>query len=174
MEIRLIRQQDAAALSRFYIDNAEHLQPWEPLRAADYHSVAAWTARLREGEQDQVEGRGAYFAGLHADTGEIIGVCSLSNIVRGAFQACHMGYAVGLAHQGQGRMKAICRRAIQYAFGELALHRIMANYMPRNERSAQLLRSLGFAREGLAKRYLLINGRWEDHILTSLVNAECH
>jgi ribosomal-protein-alanine N-acetyltransferase len=48
----------------------------------------------------------------------------------------------------------------------------MANYMPRNERSAKLLASLGFEREGYAKRYLQIAGQWEDHVLTALVDPD--
>lgn len=61
---------------------------------------------------------------------------------------------------------------IPYAFGPLNLHRIMANYMPRNRRSARLLKRLGFRIEGRAPDYLQIAGRWEDHILTSLVNQK--
>ncbi|WP_346837896.1 GNAT family N-acetyltransferase [Microbulbifer sp. SAOS-129_SWC] len=170
MLIRQPHQRDAAALARFYTSNAGHLQPWEPLRPEGYHSVSAWEARLREREREQAEGRAAYFAGFDPHTGATIGVCSLTNIVRGAFQACHMGYAVDLSYQGQGWMKAICLHAIHYAFEELRLHRIMANYIPRNERSGQLLQTLGFEQEGLASKYLLINGRWEDHVLTSLLN----
>lgn len=51
--------------------------------------------------------------------------------------------------------------------GELKLNRIMANYLPDNQRSAGLLARLGFAQEGLAKRYLKINGHWRDHVLTA-------
>jgi ribosomal-protein-alanine N-acetyltransferase len=40
-----------------------------------------------------------------------------------------------------------------------------------NERSGRLLERLGFVREGYARDYLLIAGRWQDHILTSLTNT---
>jgi ribosomal-protein-alanine N-acetyltransferase len=40
-------------------------------------------------------------------------------------------------------------------------------------RSGRLLRALGFVVEGYARDYLQINGRWEDHILTSLTNQAC-
>ncbi len=58
--------------------------------------------------------------------------------------------------------------ATRWAFKELRLHRIMANYQPRNERSGRLLERLGFVREGLAHQYLFIDGEWKDHVLTSL------
>ncbi len=67
-------------------------------------------------------------------------------------------------------MSEAVAKAIDYMFEKQKLHRIMANYMPSNERSARLLHKLGFVVEGCAKKYLLINGRWEDHILSSLTN----
>lgn len=69
-------------------------------------------------------------------------------------------------------MSKVCEAAIEYAFGQLDLNRIMANYMPCNERSGGLLKKLGFSKEGLARKYLKINGRWEDHVLTSLLNPK--
>jgi len=60
--------------------------------------------------------------------------------------------------------------AIRYCFDEMNLHRIMANYMPTNVRSAALLRKLGFAPEGYARDYLFLAGEWQDHVLTALTN----
>jgi ribosomal-protein-alanine N-acetyltransferase len=62
--------------------------------------------------------------------------------------------------------------AIRYAFDELRLHRIMANYVPTNERSGRVLRRLGFVIEGYARDYLFIGGRFMDHVLTSLTNPK--
>lgn len=111
-----------------------------------------------------------HFIGTDKDESHVIGTCSLSNVVRGVFLACHMGYSCAERYEGQGYMKKIVSHTIAYAFNELKLHRIMANYMPDNERSGGLLMSLGFEREGLARDYLHINGKWEDHVLTSLLN----
>ena len=60
--------------------------------------------------------------------------------------------------------------AIPFVFETIGMHRIMANYMPANERSGALLRKLGFEVEGFARNYLYINGGWQDHILTALTN----
>ncbi|MFT5014899.1 MAG: ribosomal-protein-alanine N-acetyltransferase, partial [Dinoroseobacter sp.] len=101
---------------------------------------------------------------------EVLGVCNFTNIVRGTFQSCHLGYALSARYQGQGLMAEALKPACRYIFETLMLHRIMANYLPRNERSGRLLAKLGFEVEGEAKQYLLIDGHWEDHILTSLIN----
>lgn len=141
---------------------------WEPLRETGYHSLSSWKKRLVLREKEQNDGESAYFAALQ--NGEVVAQCSLTNIVRGPFQACHMGFSVSESFQGTGTMKKVCIYVINYSFLELGLNRIMANYMPRNERSGCLLRSLGFEKEGLGKKYLKINGVWEDHVLTSLIN----
>ncbi|MBV1929757.1 MAG: GNAT family N-acetyltransferase [Gammaproteobacteria bacterium] len=83
--------------------------------------------------------------------GEIVATCSRTNIVRGPFQACNIGYAVSAPYQGKGLMRALCSYTISYAFDELRLNRLMANYMPSNHRSEVLLQRLGFTQEGAAK-----------------------
>tara|TARA_B100001057_G_scaffold75399_3_gene70115 strand:- start:12049 stop:12336 length:288 start_codon:yes stop_codon:yes gene_type:complete len=86
------------------------------------------------------------------------------------FQACHLSYSIAARYQGKGHMKLIVKHAIAYAFDDLRLHRIMANHMPSNIRSEGLLKSLDFEREGYARSFIRINGKWEDHVLNSLVN----
>lgn len=61
------------------------------------------------------------------------------------------------------------QRSIEFMEENLGIHRIMANYMPRNQRSAKLLKRLGFVVEGYAREYLMINGVWEDHVMTAKV-----
>ncbi len=67
-------------------------------------------------------------------------------------------------------MEEALREVINYAFFTLNLHRIEANIMPYNEASIKLVEKLNFKREGLAPKYLKINGTWEDHIHFSLIN----
>jgi ribosomal-protein-alanine N-acetyltransferase len=62
-------------------------------------------------------------------------------------------------------LRALCG----YAFGTMGLHRLQANHLPENLKSAAVLRRLGFVVEGYARDFLLIDGRWRDHVLTSLV-----
>lgn len=172
MEIRLVTLDDASKLSNYYLNNATHFQPWSPLRETEYNTVDEWQSRLVNYVLEQEDEHAAYFVALSQDRTEIVGHCSLTNIIHGVFQACYMGYGVAEDYQSMGVATRLCERVIRHAFNTLGLHRIMANYMPRNSRSAALLRKLGFAEEGLAKKYLKINGRWEDHILTSLINPE--
>lgn len=170
MRIAVTESRHAAILSRFHLDNAEHFRPWSPGVGAEYHSVTSWEQRLRQRRLEFDQGLSAHFIGLDDGESEVLGACSLTNIVQGPFQACHMGYSVARKYEGQGIMSAIVREVIDYAFKERRLNRIMANYMPGNGRSGALLERLGFEKEGYARRYLKINGRWEDHVLTALLN----
>lgn len=173
MKIKLLSSSDAPKIiSEFYLKNSDHLCPWEPLREEGFHTAEAWQTRLQVREQEQLKGLSAYFMSYNESGTEIIAVSSLTNIVRGPFLACNIGYSIAEQYQGHGLMKNLCVHVIDYAFEELGLNRIMANYIPRNKRSAALLDNLGFACEGRAKKYLLINGKWEDHVLTSLLNPK--
>jgi ribosomal-protein-alanine N-acetyltransferase len=100
----------------------------------------------------------------------LIGIVNFTQIFRGAFQACYLGYSLDHSHQGKGIMTEALRAAIDYAFQERNLHRIMANYLPENRASARVLEKLGFVVEGSAKDYLYLNEQWRDHTLTSLSN----
>lgn len=160
----------AHAHAMYYMDNQEHLQPWEPTKSPDFYSVNQWVLRLHNRQIEMDAGHTRYFVGLDDTKKNIIALCSLTNITRGAMQSGHLGYSISKQYQGKGLMRQLVNHAIAHAFNDLKLHRIMANYMPSNTRSATLLHHLGFEKEGYAKDYLKINGQWEDHILTALIN----
>ncbi len=95
--------------------------------------------------------------------GEIAGVFTLSQIVRGAFQSAYLGYYANQRHSGNGYMREGMELVLDHAFGPLALHRVEVNIQPGNHRSIALARGAGFRLEGFSPRYLLIGGQWRDH-----------
>lgn len=159
-----------ADLQAYYLENAAHLEPWEPARTDDFHTDAAWRARLQSTVEAHEAGHALKLAVRRRDNDQLIGVCNYTNIVRGSFQACHLGYSLAASAQGQGYMNEALTASLHHVFTSLNLHRVMANYVPENERSGRLLTRLGFVQEGVAKDYLHINGQWRDHILTSKIN----
>lgn len=88
----------------------------------------------------------------------------LSQISRGVFLSCFLGYHMDQDFLRKGYMTEAVAAVVDYAFGPLGLHRVEANVMPRNLPSLSLLRKLGFEEEGLARDYLKICGQWEDHL----------
>jgi ribosomal-protein-alanine N-acetyltransferase len=170
--IRLPEESDAPKLLHYRVENHLHLAPWEPLREPGYYTLDHCITSIAEGRENVRLDRGYPLLVFDRDENTLLATFTFANIVRGAFQACHLGYGVAARMQGQGLMQEVLRAGFDWAFGELDLHRVMANYLPRNERSAKLLALLGFEREGYAKHYLNIAGVWEDHILTALVRPD--
>lgn len=174
LTVRLARPGMQVAMVSFLEQNyVGHLDRWSPPPVPDFFSEAFWAERLAAALDDYAADRAVRFVlqplGSPVD-GPVLGTCNYTNIVRGAFQACHLGYQVARAHQGQGLMAEALRASNAFMFDTLRMHRIMANFRPENERSGRLLQRLGFRQEGLARDYLFIDGAWRDHVLTSLVS----
>jgi ribosomal-protein-alanine N-acetyltransferase len=172
--LRMPTPDEAELMVWYYKDNKEHLAPWEPIRSKRFYTVKFWREVIKDSRREFLNNRSMRLVlSLKTHTAEaIIGVSNFNNFMRGVFQACYLGYSIDYRYQGQGLMYEALTKAIEFVFDHLKLHRIMANYMPRNERSSKLLRKLGFTPEGYARDYLKIAGKWEDHILTSLIRPE--
>lgn len=105
------------------------------------------------------------------DSAHAVGNVHVSQVVRGVFHSAMLGYAIDQGCQGQGLMHEALSVAIDEVFSEGGgLHRLQANVMPHNTKSLTLLGRLGFEREGLARSYLYLDGKWQDHITLSLIN----
>jgi [ribosomal protein S5]-alanine N-acetyltransferase len=169
--LRLITSNDIPEVIRYFKSNEAHFAPTSPLRADDFFSEEFWRGKPEKVREDFNAGRVVKFYLFDRESNRrVLGDVELSQIARGPFQACYLGYGLGEEHQGKGFMLEALKAMIHYAFSELNLHRIMANHLPDNIRSANVLSRLGFTREGVAKDYLLIRGQWRDHVLNSLVN----
>jgi ribosomal-protein-alanine N-acetyltransferase len=172
--VRLAAPEDAGAITRYYRDHQAFLQPWEPTRPGDFFTEAYWRRQAAYARDEFWADRSCrlflFLPRQDGQTVRVIGSANFVHFVRGVSHSCTLGYSLGQAEQGHGYMSEALRAALAYVFDELDMHRIQANYIPRNERSGRLLRRLGFVHEGYARDFLRINGRWEDHILTSLTN----
>ncbi|MFP1721306.1 ribosomal protein S5-alanine N-acetyltransferase [Lonsdalea quercina] len=168
--VRLAHERDAWRLAEYYAENREFLKPWEPVRDASHCYPSGWQARLSAITDMHKQNSAFYFLLLDPEETEVRGVANFSHILRGSFHACYLGYSLGQKWQGQGLMFEALKASLRYMFVQQRMHRVMANYMPHNHRSGGLLARLGFEKEGYARDYLLIDGEWQDHVLTSLTN----
>ncbi len=159
-------------LLEYAITNKDHLAPWEPLRGEAYFQFNSFEQLIHKQLIEQDQGRAMRLVLREISSRQVVGTVSFTNICPEPFLACHLGYSLASASQGSGLMAEGLRMALRRVFEKHGLHRVMANYIPRNERSADLLRRLGFSVEGYARSYLQIAGRWEDHVLTSLVRED--
>lgn len=166
-------KEDYSSLHDFENRNKNHLLKWESTIHPNIENKPSIEEerlkRLENWIKEYFEGKSIrFFIRTQERPDTIIGICNFTQIFHGSFQACYLGYKIDHEYQGKGFMSEALQASIRYVFEELHLHRIMANYMPSNIRSAKLLQRLGFTIEGYAKNYLLINNKWEDHVLTAL------
>lgn len=159
----------AARLCDYYLRNKNFLEPWEPKRNPGFYTEKYWETQINYALRLFSEKQGVRMILLNKEKSQIIGTCNFSNVVRGSFLACHLGYSIDQEFEGKGIMFETVKAGIKYMQDEFQMHRIMANHIPNNYRSAKLLKKLGFEQEGYAKSYLKINGKWQDHILNSLI-----
>jgi ribosomal-protein-alanine N-acetyltransferase len=171
--LRLPEPADVPAIVRYFTDNREHLAASRPRMPDAFYTAGFWTAQIpaARGEYEQdVSVR--LFVFERAKPGRLVGNVNFTNFVRGPAQYCTVGYGLDRHATGRGYMTEALGGGLRFVFRELNLHRVMANYVPHNRRSAAVLRRLGFTVEGYARDYLRLDGRWEDHILTSIVNPD--
>jgi len=157
---------DLRELSRGY------LTPWEPIWPSDDLTRSGFRRRLRRYADDACADRAYPFLVFRESDGTLLGGVTLANVRRGIVQAGTIGYWVGQPYTGQGVMTAALRVLLPTLFGELNLHRIEAACIPSNLPSVRVLEKCGFSREGLARRYLCINGIWQDHLLYGMLHED--
>jgi ribosomal-protein-alanine N-acetyltransferase len=141
------------------------LTPWEPIWPSDDLTRGAFRRRLKRYADDQRSDVAYAFLIFRGDDDALVGGLTLANIRRGVAQAGSIGYWVGAPFARQGYMTAAVRALIPFSFQNLRLHRLEAACIPGNAASVSLLEKTGFLREGYARKYLCINGSWQDHLL---------
>jgi [ribosomal protein S5]-alanine N-acetyltransferase len=157
----------------YYLRNKYFLEEWEAVKSEEFY-----TKKYQEEQLDKelavIENNGAFRLWLFKkeDESRIIGSVGFNNNVRGAFLSCHLGYKLDKDELNKGYITEAIKKGIDIMFNKFGLHRIEANIMPKNKRSLRVVEKLGFYNEGLAYKYLRINGKWQDHIHMVLLNEK--
>jgi len=169
--IRLPQPADVPEIVRYYTDNRDFFQPVSPTFVDDMFDPKAWLEQVRIRDVEFTAGDAMRaFIFTRPDPSRIVGNISLTQVIRGALQSCVVGYNLAEDQQHMGYMTEAVHAVVEFAFHTWNLHSVRAGYMPRNTASAAVLARCGFAIEGQASAYLLINGRWEDHVLVGITN----
>ncbi len=156
---------DYSAWAQLRALSRQHLSVWEPQWARDELSRSSFRRRLRQYQREAREDQGYAFFVVHKADGTLLGSVTLSNVRRGVSQSAAVGYWIGLPYTNKGYMTDAVNTLTKLAFSTLGLHRLEAACMPNNAASAQVLLKTGFRHEGVARKYLKIQGVWEDHDL---------
>lgn len=150
------------------------LTPWEPARTPGMPDVVesadAFAMRCSARERERQLGTG-YGFGVFVQ-GFLAGEINLSSVQRGPFQSAYVGYWIDRAQAGNSYTSEALVLTIRYAFEQLHLHRVQVSIIPRNHRSRRVVEKLKLRDEGIALRYLEINGVWEDHVRYAITYEE--
>jgi [ribosomal protein S5]-alanine N-acetyltransferase len=158
--------------ARLREDSRSFLAPWEPVWPADDLTKLDFRRRIRRYQREIRNGTGYPFFVFMPDGETLLGGLTLSQVQRGVAQSTSLGYWMGSPFAGKGYMAAAVRAVIVFAFDTLHLNRMDAACLPHNQPSRNLLEKVGFRREGYARKYLCIDGRWQDHLLYGLVRDD--
>ncbi len=150
----------------------QHLEPWEPTWRKDELWRSSFRRRVRHYQKEAREDLGYAFGLFESASGSLIGGITLGNVRRGVMQCATLGYWLGKPYVSNGYMTEGVRAIIAHSFDHLRLHRLEAASMPSNTASIRVLERVGFVREGVARRYLLIGGSWQDHVRFALLADE--
>jgi ribosomal-protein-alanine N-acetyltransferase len=161
---------------------------WRDVRRRCNDWLTRWEPRRIPGQPDTVEDSAAFSSrcsvrmreiqlgtgygfGIFVD-GVFAGEININSIHRGAHQNAYVGYWIDEALAGQGYMPESVVAVLQFCFEQLLLHRVQISIIPRNTASRRVVEKLGIRPEGVAERYLEINGVWEDHIRYAITSEE--
>ncbi len=167
---------------------ANDFPAWREVRRRNVDWLTRWEAARVQGTPDVVEDRSAFEARCSARQrermlgtgygfgvfvgGDFAGELNLNAIQRGPFQNAYVGYWIDEKQAGNSYMSEAVILVCRFAFEELHLHRVQIAIIPRNTNSRRVMEKLEFREEGIALRYLEINGVWEDHVRYAITAEE--
>ena len=163
---------DYAQWTKLREESRAFLAPWEPIWPGDDLTKLAFRRRLRRYQREIRNGTGYPYFVFSSDGETLLGGLTLAQIQRGVTQSAVIGYWMGVRYAGKGLMTSGVRAVVGFSFETLHLNRLEAACLPRNTASIRLLEKVGFTREGYARKYLCIDGRWQDHVLYGLVRDD--
>jgi [ribosomal protein S5]-alanine N-acetyltransferase len=173
VKLRPLREDDYEAWHEVRTRCRQWLLPWEPRPSnapypSEDHTTFATRCSMRERERQLGTG---YAFGIFTGP-RFVGEVNLSSVQRGPFQNAYVGYWVDQLHAGRGYVPEACVLVFRFAFEDLGLHRLQISIIPRNRASRRVAQKLWLRGEGIALRYLEIDGKWEDHVRYAITAEE--
>lgn len=168
--LRFIDSGDERELLSLNLRNRDFFGKYSATRDDAFFTLEHHVRLIDKYREDRYEDARYAFGIFRQDSDELVGVITLSDIIRGPIQSCFVGYSMDQDHNGKGFMTEAVELVVAYGFRALNLHRIEAGVMPSNAGSQRVLEKCGFEREGLWRKNVRINGKWEDHYAYGIIN----
>ncbi|WP_243297576.1 GNAT family N-acetyltransferase [Bacillus litorisediminis] len=168
--LRFFEESDAEELLALELRNKDFFKKYTTTKKVSFYTLEGQLQRIQRTAEMRENDQFYLFGIFLKESDELIGVTMLSEVARGPFQNCWLGYYLDQGHNGKGYMTEAVRMIVDYAFLELNLHRLDAGVMPHNIGSIRVLEKVGFHKEGIAIKNVMINGEWENHQIMAIIN----
>ncbi len=170
--LRPPKRRDALKWQKLRMSSKSFLVPWEPSWDASSCSRRAFLRYFKNSNYLANMDRSYSFLIFKIDDKTLLGGINVGNVRRGVAQSASLGYWVDKNHARNGYMKEALQILIPTLFIDLRLNRLEAATLEENKASRNLLKKIGFKKEGVLRKYLKINGTWRDHILYGLLEDD--
>ena len=170
--LRPPKRRDALKWQKLRMSSKSFLVPWEPSWDASSCTRRAYLRYFKNSNYLANMDRAYSFLIFKTDDKSLLGGINVGNVRRGVSQSASLGYWIGEKHSRNGYMKEALKLLIPSLFIDLRLNRIEAATLEENIASKNLLKKIGFKKEGVLRKYLKINGTWRDHILYGLLEND--
>ena len=170
--LRPPKRRDALKWQKLRMSSKSFLVPWEPAWNASSCTRRAYLRYFKNSNYLANMDRAYSFLIFKTDDKTLLGGINVGNVRRGVAQSASLGYWIGEKHSRNGYMKEALKLLIPSLFIDLRLNRIEAATLEENIASKNLLKKIGFKKEGVLRKYLKINGTWRDHILYGLLEND--
>ena len=170
--LRPPKRRDALKWQKLRMSSKSFLVPWEPSWNASSCTRRAYLRYFKNSNYLANMDRAYSFLIFKTDDKTLLGGINIGNVRRGVSQSASFGYWIGEKHSRNGYMKEALKLLIPSLFVDLRLNRIEAATLEENIASKNLLKKIGFKKEGVLRKYLKINGTWRDHILYGLLEND--
>ncbi len=171
VDIRPLSLNDAEQELVLQTENRMFFERFAMTRQEDFYTLEGLKKRIEQSLKN-AENDTEYSFGIFLQDQALIGTISLFQVVRGSLQSAFIGYFLDGKYNGKGYATKAVKLAVDYAFNELELHRIEAGVMPNNKASIRVLEKAVFHKEGIARKKVKINGKWEDHQVLAIIHPE--
>ena len=170
--LRPPKRRDALKWQKLRMSSKSFLVPWEPSWDASSCTRRAYLRYFKNSNYLANMDRAYSFLIFKTDDNTLLGGINIGNVRRGVSQSASLGYWIGEKYSRNGYMKEALKLLIPSLFVDLRLNRIEAATLEENIASKNLLKKIGFKKEGVLRKYLKINGNWRDHILYGLLEND--
>ena len=168
VRLELTAEKYAEALFEAVDSNRKHLARFLPW-VGNMQSVDDFHNYIKNCEMLYQQGREMSFAILSDEN--VVGRIGL-HYINAQNKSAAIGYWLTKEAEGKGIIVRSCKALITYGFRELGLHRIEIKAAVENVRSQAIPVKLNFVREGVLREAEMVNNKFLDLILYSMLNRE--